>query len=216
MSRKGWKGVERTAADLFGLTRYPANMGGRLDFGPKTVNEPPFLGQVKNPRFYSLAAITRIAEEMRDAAEYSTGRALQVGTHTTPGRTYHGVAVVKLSNKRPTPHLVVFKLDEFYKLIKVMPKGTEWATQTIEQKNMTLAKLTDLIVRHGSVVIGPRGLIVIHEDLWMKTRTLLPYDWEIGARKKEETNGREDQQESESRIGSDSTARADDSQVRPA
>ena len=116
-------------------------MGGRLDFGPKNGNEPPFVGQVKNPRVLSLSAITKLAEEMDAVADSEFGRASEGdGVFLIPGREYYGVTVVKLSNKRPTPHLVV----------------------------MT-------------------------EETWLKLRALLPFDWEIGARK--EAGGDEDQQE---------------------
>lgn len=192
--------MERTAADLFGLTRYPANMGGRLDFGPKGPTEPPFLGQVKNPMNYSLAAIWRIADEMRDAAEYSSGRMLQVGTNTTPARDYHGVAVVKLSNKRPTPHLVIYTLSEWVRLVRLMPVQT-FVTMNDPAKKMTLAKLTAEVEKYRMLMLPTRALIVIHEEKWLELRNLLPYDWEIGARKKGATDGSQDQQEPADRVG---------------
>jgi len=122
VSRKGWKGVERTAADLFGLTRYPANMGGKLDFGPKNENEPPFVGQVKNPRVLSLSAVTKLAEEMDAVADSKYGCASDgAGVFLIPGREHYGVTVVKLSNKRPTPHLIVFTEDAWLKLRALLP-----------------------------------------------------------------------------------------------
>jgi hypothetical protein len=137
MSRRGWKAVERTAADLFGLIRFPANMGGRLDFGPRSSKQPPFLGQVKNPRVQSLATLTKLAMEMEALADLA-----ETANEFDDGRLYYGVVVTKLSNKTPTPHLVT----------------------------MT-------------------------EDTWMKLRKHLPFDWEIGARRKGADNGGQGQQE---------------------
>jgi hypothetical protein len=62
MSRTNWKQVERVAAASCGGTRFPANMGGRLDF-----EADRFVGQVKNPKRMSLAAIEKLAQEMADA-----------------------------------------------------------------------------------------------------------------------------------------------------
>lgn len=94
MSRKGWKQVERNAAALFtGGKRFPANMGGRLDF-----EADDFIGQVKNTKTHSLAAIEALAIEMEEIGE----------KWTKPGPKL-GVVVLKRSagagNK--TPHLIV-------------------------------------------------------------------------------------------------------------
>ena len=59
MSRTNWKQVERDAASLFDAKRFPANMGGRLDFEGHY-----FIGQVKNPKVMSLAALEALAIEM--------------------------------------------------------------------------------------------------------------------------------------------------------
>ncbi len=61
MSRHGWKQVERDAAAACGATRFPANMGGRLDFAGDT-----FIGQCKSVRTLSLAAMEKLAGEMAD------------------------------------------------------------------------------------------------------------------------------------------------------
>lgn len=93
MSRTGWKQAERAAAALFGATRFPANMGGRLDF-----DGPRFCGQVKNVRTISLAAIERLALEMQACGE-SSNKA--------------GVLVIKRSAGRglATPQLVIMTED---------------------------------------------------------------------------------------------------------
>ena len=69
MSRTNWKNIERSAASLFGLSRFPANMGGRLDFGPRNSAEAPFVGQVKNPKVQSLNVLTKLVEEIDEIAE---------------------------------------------------------------------------------------------------------------------------------------------------
>ena len=109
MSRTNWKQVERDAAALFGATRFPANMGGRLDF-----ESHYFVGQVKNPKVLSLAAIEALAIEMTLA-----GARLD--------KT--GVVVVKRSAGAgtPTPFLVVMTQASWNHLYRLLPepfKGT--------------------------------------------------------------------------------------------
>jgi len=104
MSRTNWKQVERDAAALFGARRFPANMGGRLDF-----EGPLFVGQVKNPRVLSLAAIERLAIEM-----------------TLAGARHDktGVVVVKRSAGAgvPTPFLVVMTQASWNDLYRLLPE----------------------------------------------------------------------------------------------
>ena len=103
MSRTNWKQVERDAAAHFGALRYPANMGGPLDFGRTGL----FVGQVKNTKVFSLAALERLAISMEDI-----GRG-----HDKPG-----VVVIKRSAGagRETPMLVLMTMrtwDDIYRLL---------------------------------------------------------------------------------------------------
>lgn len=93
MSRTGWKAMERTSAALFGANhkRFPANQGHRADF-----EGPSYIGQCKNVRTLSLAALEALAVEME-----------RLGAQSSPPKI--GVVVVKRSAGvgRATPHLVV-------------------------------------------------------------------------------------------------------------
>lgn len=118
MSRTNWKQIERDAAGLFGLARFPANMGGRIDFGPRHPSHPPFIGQVKNPKVQSLNVLTKLVEEMdaiaaKEAKSYSAS--------DLDEREHYGAVVVKLSNKRPTPKLVVFSEDTWLRIAAMLP-----------------------------------------------------------------------------------------------
>jgi hypothetical protein len=97
--------VERAAAALFGLKRFPANMGGRLDFGPQRAGDPPIVGQVKSRRTFSLRALTDMAEEMEEEAA-------RLGDGCTVG-----LVVVKLSARKPTPKLVVMTEGMWERLV---------------------------------------------------------------------------------------------------
>jgi hypothetical protein len=87
--RRGWKGVERSAAKLIGGARYPANQGGRVD-----VESDGWVVQVKSRRTLSLAQIEALAVEMERVA-------------TQKGKL--GAVVVKRSAGRgvETPHLII-------------------------------------------------------------------------------------------------------------
>ena len=100
-SPSGWKSVERTAAALFGLVRWPANSGYRVDFGGG--GDHAWVGQVKSVRTMSLAAVEALALEMEQHAQ----RHGQIA----------GVVVVKRSARRPTPRLVVLTETEWLKII---------------------------------------------------------------------------------------------------
>src|SRR5258708_1207790 len=80
-------------------------MGNRFDFGgsrdPETGNKHRYVGQVKNVKSLSLSALTKLAEEMETAGCQ---------------KDMLGVVVVKLSNRRPTPHLVVMTETEWLKV----------------------------------------------------------------------------------------------------
>jgi len=118
MSRTNWKNVERSAASLFGLTRFPANMGGRLDFGPRHPKHAPFVGQVKNPKRQPLNVLTKLAEEMDEIAAKERK---SYSASDLDDREHFGVVVVKLSNKRPTPKLVVFTEDTWLRIRAMLP-----------------------------------------------------------------------------------------------
>jgi hypothetical protein len=98
VSRTNWKQVERDAAKHFGATRFPANMGGRLDF-----EGPDFIGQVKNLKVCSLAALEKLANEMLFAGVM---------------KEKAGVVVVKRSAGagRETPFLVLMTMKEWDKV----------------------------------------------------------------------------------------------------
>lgn len=106
MSRTNWKQVEREAAALFGTRRFPANMGGRLDFGHA---ESWFVGQVKNPLRMSLAEIEALAMEM-ESAGFQSGRV--------------GVLVVKRSAGTgvQTPRLIVMTDNAWLALMRRLDK----------------------------------------------------------------------------------------------
>lgn len=73
MSRKGWKAAERQAAKAIGGSRYPANMGGRID-----VEGPSYVGQVKNVKVLSLARLEWLAVEMSCAGALKNKRGLVI------------------------------------------------------------------------------------------------------------------------------------------
>jgi len=118
VSRTNWKQIERDAASLFGLARFPANMGGRIDFGPRHPQHAPFIGQVKNPKVQSLNVLTKLVEEMDAIA---AKEAYSYSASDLDGREHFGVVVVKLSNKRPTPKLVVFSEDTWLRIRAMLP-----------------------------------------------------------------------------------------------
>ena len=105
MSRRGWKQIERDAASLFGTTRYPANMGHRLDF-----ESPFFVGQVKNTRVYALHALETLAKEMAEIGKEKIDR--------ETGRNKIGVVVIKRSggSGTKTPKLIVMTEGEWLRL----------------------------------------------------------------------------------------------------
>lgn len=105
MSRHGWKQIERDAASLFGTTRYPANMGHRLDFESSS-----FVGQVKNTKKYSLAQLETIAQEMGEIGRERVDR--------DTGKNKIGVVVIKRSagSGKRTPKLIVMTEDEWRRL----------------------------------------------------------------------------------------------------
>ncbi|MBI4637615.1 MAG: hypothetical protein HY727_14815 [Candidatus Rokubacteria bacterium] len=77
MPDKPWKQEERRAAALCGGTRFPANVGGPLDF-----EGPGYVGQVKHVRRLPLAALEGLAGEVE-----------RIGLSRTPPKA--GVVVVK-------------------------------------------------------------------------------------------------------------------------
>jgi len=89
VSKTGWKQAERDAAALFGGTRYPANMGMRVD-----VNSEFFAVQVKNVRRLPIKELVALTEEMQVEGRRSSR---------------FPVVVIKPSvgAGRPTPYLVV-------------------------------------------------------------------------------------------------------------
>lgn len=96
MSRKGWKAVERSAAALCRAQRFPANMGGRLDFEGAT-----YVGQCKNVSSLSLAALEALALEMeRVGAQKQKLGVVIVKRSAGMQRDAQGRVVA-------TPHLVV-------------------------------------------------------------------------------------------------------------
>lgn len=99
MADKPWKQFERDAAALFSGTRYPANLGGRVDFRGAHVR-----GQCKLVKTLSLEALTQLVEEM-DAHTKETFDA--------------GVVCVKVrrGSGRSSPPLVVFSFEGFLKLL---------------------------------------------------------------------------------------------------
>lgn len=99
MSRTGWKLAERAAAALFGLKRWPANSGYRLDFGGAP--EHLYDGQVKNVRSMSLARVEELALEMQE----SSRDVVRIG-----------VVVVKRSARKKTPYLVVMTAEVWERL----------------------------------------------------------------------------------------------------
>lgn len=107
MSRRNWKQIERDAASLFNCTRYPANMGHRLDF-----ESPTFVGQVKNPRVYSLHRLEQVAQEMADIGPTKIDK--------ETGKNKIGVVVIKRSGGagRRTPKLVVLTEGEWRRLVE--------------------------------------------------------------------------------------------------
>jgi len=95
---KAWKAAERVAAALFGAKRFPANMGGRMDF-----QGGGFLGQVKNVARLSLASLEGLAIEMEAIAAVGNN----VGVVTVKRRAGQGT---------PTPYLVVMTAHEWGKV----------------------------------------------------------------------------------------------------
>lgn len=96
MSRKGWKAVERSAAALMGGTRFPANVGERVDF-----EGPAWVGQVKNVKTLSLATLESLALEMeRVGAQRHKLGAVVVKRSAGMQRDGRGRVVA-------TPHLVI-------------------------------------------------------------------------------------------------------------
>jgi hypothetical protein len=89
MSRRGWKHREREAARLLGGTRFPANMGGRLDGESSS-----YVWQCKATARLSLAQIEALTVEMD-----------RLGTQ----RLKHGLLLVKRAAGRgvETPWLIV-------------------------------------------------------------------------------------------------------------
>jgi len=59
MPDRPWKAEERRAAALCGGTRFPANVGGPLDFETER-----YVGQVKHVQRLSLAGLERLAVEV--------------------------------------------------------------------------------------------------------------------------------------------------------
>ena len=121
MSRHGWKAVERSAAALMSARRFPANSGFRDDFEGEV-----WIGQVKNVKVLSLAALEALALEQER-------RGVQ--------KAKLGAVVVKRSAGRgtATPHLVVLTETTFRELCGRLPsedgraegvphEGTEEAT----------------------------------------------------------------------------------------
>lgn len=107
MPDKPWKAEERRAAALCGGTRFPANVGGRLDFESER-----YVGQVKHVRRLSLATLERIAVE--------TGR-----LGATRGKA--GVVVVKrrAGCGHATARIVVMTDATFGRLTSDAMKGGE-------------------------------------------------------------------------------------------
>ena len=98
MPDKHWKQEERHVANLVNGTRYPANMGGRVD-----VEGPSTIAQVKHVQRLSLAQLEALAVEM--AALGAT-------------RDKVGVVVLKRRAGRGmvTPRLVVMTEEAFQAL----------------------------------------------------------------------------------------------------
>jgi hypothetical protein len=98
MPDKPWKAEERRAAALCGGQRFPANVGGPLDF-----EGHGYVGQVKHVRRLSLAALERLAVEVE-----------RIGAM----RTKAGVVIVKRRGGRGhhTSRLVVMTQEVFQKL----------------------------------------------------------------------------------------------------
>ncbi len=89
MSDKPWKQFERDCAAHFGCTRFPANMGGRVDAESETV-----VIQCKNVKSMSLAALTALVDDI---------------THIGKVRGKSGVVCIKLraGSGKPTTTLLV-------------------------------------------------------------------------------------------------------------
>lgn len=73
MPNKAWKQHERRCAELIGGKRYPANQGGRID-----IEGPYFIGQCKEVRTLSLAALTKLVEEIDLLAESQANHPLGI------------------------------------------------------------------------------------------------------------------------------------------
>lgn len=73
MSNKAWKQHERRCAELIEGRRYPANQGGKIDIEGRY-----FIGQCKEVRTLSLAALTKLVEEMDKLAKVGTDHKLPV------------------------------------------------------------------------------------------------------------------------------------------
>jgi hypothetical protein len=98
VSRKGWKAVERSAAALMNAKRFPANVGERLDF-----EGPTWIGQVKNVKTMSLAAIEALAIEMERLA-MQKGKLGAIIVKRSAGSLAERDA---LGRQIATPHLVI-------------------------------------------------------------------------------------------------------------
>lgn len=107
MSRTNWKQVERDAASLFGARRFPANMGGRLDFEGHY-----FVGQVKNLKTCSLAQLERLALEMNLEGVK---------------KDKVGVVVIKRSGGKgqATPFLVLMTHGQWLGIKRLLPEPLE-------------------------------------------------------------------------------------------
>jgi len=76
-----WKAFERQMAALIGGKRYPANTGGSVD-----IESELFVGQCKEVRTMSLAALSTLAEEISTVGRLGKGKLGIVCTRFKQGR----------------------------------------------------------------------------------------------------------------------------------
>jgi len=114
VSRKGWKQSEREAAALVGGQRFPANMGGPVDYESDLI-----VGQDKNVKTAPLAQVERWAQDI-ETVGHNAGKV--------------GLLTVKRSAGvgHKTPRLVVMTSAMFAKLfhqlkeaVRGLPQGGE-------------------------------------------------------------------------------------------
>lgn len=107
MSKTNWKEIEKSAAALVDGRRFWANAGERLDFeGPK------FVGQVKNVKELSMAALEALVLEVEQL-----GRAHKA--HDGTPNPKYGVVVTKRSAGagRKTPHMITIAEDTWREIM---------------------------------------------------------------------------------------------------